>query len=336
MFIALSGPSGSRKNTAIDVMKEMLEEIQVPISPLASRRGLAKAMEAAKRDAVWPATGDFIVHSSLALIAEELVVLLGRDSQDMIEHLVHWYDCKDHKYITNSQGVDDVTGPCLTIIGGITPELIQAKMPKEAIGGGLFSRMLFIYAARKGKLVEIPFLTKEDKVLREKLIHDLNEIRLMVGKFTVDERFIELYVPWYRAHDQSSLFRNTVLASYTERKQVHLFKICMALSASRGESFIITGEDFHRALSFLALAEQEMLKPFIGFGKNELAQSTAQILAAIAYDKETYLSKLLNEFYRDLTREDLVKVLYALQQMGEINLESLKGGDFKVTKKEKT
>jgi len=333
VFIALSGPSGSRKNTAIDPIRLMLEEIEVPLSPMASRRGLAKAMEAVKRDAVWQPSGEFIVHSSLAVIAEEMVIMFGTDSQDMIKHLVHWYDCKTHEYLTNSQGSDKVINPCLTSIGGITPELISSTLHADAVGGGLFSRMLFIYSPRKGKQVIFPFMTKEDLSLRDRLVNDLNEIKLMVGKFTVDEKFLEKYGSWYKAHDGSTLFRNTILTSYTERKQVHVFKLCMASSASRGDSFVITGEDFDRTLGWLNLAEQEMLKPFSGFGKNELAQSTSQILAAICYDGETSLFKLLGEFYRDVSREELIKVLYALQQMGEINLEPLKGGDFRVTKR---
>lgn len=332
VFIALSGPSGSRKNTAIDPIRLMLEEIEIPLSPMASRRGLAKAMEAAKRDAVWQPSGEFIVHSSLALVAEEMVIMFGTDSQDMIKHLVHWYDCKTHEYLTNSQGSDKVINPCLTSIGGITPELISSTLHADAVGGGLFSRMLFIYAPRKGKKVIFPFMTREDLVLKDKLTHDLNEIKLMVGKFTVDGEFLEKYGPWYDKHDESTLFRNTVLASYTERKQVHLFKLCMASSASRSDDFLITGYDFDRALGWLNLAEQEMLKPFSGFGKNDLAQSTSQILSAIVYDGETTLNKLLAEFYRDVKRDELIKVLYALQQMGEIDLEPNKG-DYKVKRK---
>jgi len=334
VYLAFAGPSGSRKNTAINPIQKMLREItDVRISPLASRRGLSLAMEKAKQDTPYTnSPSGILVHSSLAVIATELAVLFGRDSEDMIKNLVNWYDCQaDFDYLTATQGQDKVIGVCLTMAGGITPELISSSIKRDVVGTGLFSRMMFIFAPRKGKIDIFPFKNKKDLDIETKLIEDLYTINKMVGYFTITEGFMDKYAPWYTEHDAKGVFRNTPLSSYSERRQVHLLKLCMISSASRGDSFEITAEDFDRVLSWLILAEKEMLKPFSGFGKNELAQFMQPILASIVLDKETSTSKLLNEFYNDLNRDELMKIMWTLQQMGEVKMER-KGNDFKVVK----
>jgi hypothetical protein len=334
VYFAFSGPSGSRKNTAINPIQKMLREItDVRLSPLASRRGLSISMQKAKQDTPYQgSTSGIIVHSSLAIIATELAVLFGRDSEDMIKSLVNWYDCQDSfDYLTATQGEDKVIGVCLTMAGGITPELISSTIKRDVVGTGLFSRMMFIFAPRKGQISIFPFKTKKDLDTESKLIEDLYSINKMVGYFTITESFMDKYAPWYTEHDSKGIFRNTPLSSYSERRQVHLLKLCMISSASRGDSFEITAEDFDRVVSWLVMAEKEMLKPFSGFGKNELAQFVQPILASIVFDKETSTSKLINEFYNDLTKEEMMKILFTLQQMGEIKMERT-GTDYKIVK----
>ena len=89
-------------------------------------------------------------------------------------------------------GTDEILGVWVNMIGATTPDLVKTALPQDAIGGGLSSRIIFIYEEKKGKVVPFPFLQDGHFELGEKLEHDLNEIHLMAGDFRFTEDFMEV------------------------------------------------------------------------------------------------------------------------------------------------
>jgi hypothetical protein len=296
-------------------------------------------MMEAKQDAINSRDGGkLIVHSSITVIAKELVVLFGMAAQDMIENLVNWYDCDDNfEYETLAGGKDKITGVCLFLLGGITPELIASKVPKEIVGGGLFRRMLFIYAKAPGQLVLLPHRVKIRKELtleKDNLLEDLNDIKQMVGEFDVDTSFDDVWAPWYKDLPRTAPFKGTALSSYGEHKQMHILKLSLISAASRG-SYTITSEDFFRASGWLRTAEVNMLEPFEAFGRNERAQGIAEIKSLIeSYGGQLSLSDIQRLSYRNQTREEILSNIHTLSTIGEVMSYSSqdKPGEIIVTK----
>ena len=113
-------------------------------------------------------------HSSMTIFSEELTSLIGYNSKELMANLADWFDCASKwTYRTKTAGVSEITNIFVNIIGATTPELLQATMPLDMIGGGLSSRILFIFAKGKGKRVVCPELSLEEKRLRDDVNHDL-------------------------------------------------------------------------------------------------------------------------------------------------------------------
>lgn len=327
VYVFLVGPPGSRKNTAIDIIEGMLWEIDVKLAPYSSRRALSKFMEDARRDIQY--NGRTITHSSVGIIAKELVVLLGQNPADILEHLVHWYDCDDtYVYNTYSQGCDEIRGVYVSIIGGITPELIHTRIAKSLPGLGLFSRVLFVYADGREKSVPIPIV---DPDLRMELVRDLGRINKMTGKFTMTDEFLDHYVKWYDELDLFDEFEGTVLSAYKERRQMHVLKFAMLSSASRGNTGVLEEYDLNRALEWLEQAEEFMLEPFKAFGRNELATIALEVMRVVNKNREGVdLAKLFERFYRDVNKDEFLSIMESLRQQGKLRINA-KGGRLYIT-----
>ena len=91
-------------------------------------------------------------HCSMTIFSKELTVFIGYKNSQFLADLTDLYDCADiWAYRTKNSGEYEVTGAWLNLLAATTPEQIQAALPAEAIGGGFASRVLFIYADKRGR-----------------------------------------------------------------------------------------------------------------------------------------------------------------------------------------
>ena len=65
----------------------------------------------------------------------------------------------------------------------MAPLLLTTCLPKEAIGGGFASRVIFVYAAGRERRKPRRKLTSSEKKLTSNLVHDLCLINKMHGEF---------------------------------------------------------------------------------------------------------------------------------------------------------
>ena len=71
---------------------------------------------------------------------------------------------------------EDIYNCWITIIGAITPSLLQNKLTQDAVGGGLISRIIFVVGHGPKQRKALQFLTDEEADIQEKLETDLQEI----------------------------------------------------------------------------------------------------------------------------------------------------------------
>ena len=219
-------------------------------------------------------TGKLEYHSSMVTISKELIVFMGSKDSDFLAALTDLYDSHARwTYETKNMGVDRLIGVCFTMLGGTTPELFNVMLPTEALGGGWASRTMFIVEQQKGKTDALPTRHPEDIGIRNELDRDLERINLLTGEIAFTEKAETLYETWY--NNQEAEIRkgrwpveDPRFASYTSRRATHIKKICMALSASRGDDMLIHSEDFERATSIIEAAEKKMPRAFLGFKDN--------------------------------------------------------------------
>ncbi len=166
MFIILVGPPGkARKGTAMNPAKKHLANLQIKTAAEATTKEALIRRIAESSDTYNEAKKGMIgmqTHCSLTVFAEELTVFLGYSNRELMAHLADWFDCSAKwTYDTKGAGTDEITNLWVNILGATTPELMQATMPMELMGGGLSSRMIFVYAPKKGKRTAFPGLSPD-------------------------------------------------------------------------------------------------------------------------------------------------------------------------------
>jgi len=90
-------------------------------------------------------------------IGELGTLLEGKDTQ-MINHLVSLWDGKigEFEKATKTSGNDLVINPWINMIAGTTPQWLTENLTQYALGGGLLSRCIFLFADKKRQYVAYP------------------------------------------------------------------------------------------------------------------------------------------------------------------------------------
>lgn len=280
LYIVLTAPAGrARKGTAMKPARDLLEYLSIPISAEAvTRESLIRLLCQSERTIPgdWGGT-----HSSLTVFSPELTVFLGYSNLQLIADLTDWFDCaQSWTYHTKNSGTDPINGVFLNLLGATTPDLIKSALPQDAVGGGLTSRMIFVYADKKGKTVPFPFLSAEAKALWPALQSGLDAIHSLSGPFSVTKDFLERWGDWYIQNDGKSPFGLVpcrTLDGYVERRPTHLLKLTMIISASKRQTMEITGDDFDEALLLLHKTELNMPRAVGGVGESQFASLTSRI-----------------------------------------------------------
>ena len=101
-----------------------------------------------------------------------------------LSNLTNWYDSREAwTRRTIVRGTEEIMGVCMNILGSTAPDWIPLMIPFSAIGGGFTSRIIFVVEDKKGKIIEDPNEIQVDEKLKADLVHDLEQISLLVGEF---------------------------------------------------------------------------------------------------------------------------------------------------------
>ena len=314
LYIVLVGPPAARKGTAMRPGRELLSKLGVTMAAdESSRQRLIRTLQQTA-DAHQTKEGRLNYHCSLTIISSELTVFLGYDNKDLVTMLCKWYDCEDRfVYETVSRDREEVPNVWVNLLGATTPGLLQASLPAAAISSGFTSRIIFVYAEDKAKVVTKPTL---DPDIEPMLLNDLGEIRLMNGRFYTTSGFDELYEHWRNKAESMPVFKDTRLDYYVQRRPAHLFKTTMIISAARRDALELTEHDLMDAITMLEEVEEPMPHVFRGVGTNPLAGVQLQVMAVLNKRNSIPLKELADIFFSDLSRSQLGEVISTMESMG--------------------
>lgn len=318
MYIVIVAPSGrARKGTAVGFYTTFAEELGLPLAAEAiTREALIQALNATRKtDPLEDGTMD--THSSLTIISPELTVFLGYNNHQLMSDLTDWYDCRSRWiYRTKTSTSDEILGVWVNMFGATTPELIRSTLPFDAIGGGLTSRIIFVYEENKGKVCPAPFLTPEHHKTQKNLMVDLEKIHMMRGAFKPTPEFLKAWVEWYCTEAQQYPFVDPKFGGYSERRPNHLMKLSMIISAGRRDNQQMTESDFHTAREYLLEAESKMPNVFAGMGRMENADVVQAVLSEIQRCKHITYKDLMTKFYRDADDQRMQQIVQTLAAGG--------------------
>lgn len=259
--------------------------------------------------------GTFYPMSAVTFCSDELGNLLKPQDDNLISTLITLWDGKQgaFKKDTKSQGKDKIENPWVNIIGCTTPSWIGQNVPETMVGGGLMSRMVFLYSDEKRQYIHLPdeYVPSDIEDTKQKLIHDLEVISMMFGEFRIDKQAREWSKEWYSTHWKNigTLPTDAQYGGYAARKQTHIWKMAMVVAASRSNSNVITLEDVLRAENLVTATELDMPKIFSRIGQSAITRGTTEILASVEKKPGVTQIELYNGLMRSLTHKEFIEAL---------------------------
>lgn len=299
LYVVLVGPPGKcRKGTAMSSGMSLVKELGIKLAPNSlTREQLINELEDSS-DLTITQDKKYISHASLTILSTELTVFLGYDNKQMIMDLTDWYDCLDNwEYRTKTQGSNEIAGVWVNLLGATTPQQVQTALPPDTFGGGLASRIIFVFEEDKAKKVPEPHDSPELRELRKHLLTDLSQINGMDGAFKVTSEYMDRWVEWYLRSDQTAPDMPPTFEGYLNRRQTHLRKLSMICSVSRSPDLMLTAEDWDRALSILKATETKMPRTFAGVGTSRYSHLLVQLMDYISTRKKVSTQEIYQDFY---------------------------------------
>lgn len=233
------------------------------------------------------ADGTFMPMSALTLVASELGTFLQPGDKAIINLLTELWDGRDTPFLkqTKKDGEEVIVNPWVNLVACTTPSWIADNFDDYFITGGFASRILFVYADHKRQLVAYPEsrLSPEHKRLERHLVADLTTISELSGTFELGNAAREWGIAWYEKHFEGSskIREDKRFGGYFARKQTHLHKTAMVLSAARSNSLRIAEYDLTVANGWVTELEEQMLEVFQGMNREKITDFMGMILGTI-------------------------------------------------------
>ena len=341
MYTILVGPSGAcRKGTAMGIALDFLEDLDIKLAAESiTREALIRELKNANSNILDLQQGSHAMHSSLTIWAPELTVFLGYNNYQLLSDLTDWYDCRNKwTYRTKNMGTDEIIGVYINMLGATTPDLIRTTLPLDAIGGGLTSRMVFVFEEKKYKIVPVPFLTEAELGLMHQLKIDLESIASLSGRFQATEGFLNYWTEWYTSTEDNPPFKDPRFYGYVERRPNHIMKLSMILNAARTNTMIIETSDLKRAIQLLERTEIKMPNTFSGVGKYSHADTLTKVMNEVAMRGEEGITiqEITTLFRNDANKDVMREIISTLDQMEWLDVITKEGKEiYKYKKKEK-
>lgn len=312
-YILLVGDPGLYKNTSMGFADELLSSLVIERSPIF----LSQA-------AIVDTIAKVSVDHSIYIFVEEFGDLILKGGAEMYEFLTSMYDGK--KELTQKtmlRNLEFAQKPTINLFGGTTPVWIANNMPSGVIGGGLASRILFVFEfENRGKQL---YFNKELKLkdydkLELDLKADLNHISLNVeGEFMIEQKVMDWMEKWDKEKNLSG--NNPKLKGYFNRKATHVHKIAQLVHLAYSDDLILEQSDFEAAINIVESIEPNLPRVFAGVGKNTYSFDMMDMVEFIRINPGVRRDILLNHFRSNAEPNKLQELVDGLLVTGIIKSE---------------
>jgi hypothetical protein len=235
---------------------------------------------------------EIVRHHSVTCIAEEFSTLLGTRDVDMLVTLTKLWNADDlYKYSTKTSGEDEIPNFYITLLAGTTPQWLSSSLPKEAIGGGFTSRIVFVCETKRGKSRSLTedIMDAETLELEAPLLKMLGDrIFKQKGEVFWTPEAGEWYTDWYmNLMDNEPSIQDIRFHDYIfGRKPIMVWKVATCIASSDGTQdamgrSTITQEIMEQAVGMLDELEANMPHAFGGYGQSKTSEVQYQVWQVI-------------------------------------------------------
>jgi hypothetical protein len=324
--VFVAEPGIARKTQAISFGVKLLNEIPdiVMSADQITKEALLQDLEGAAMDEPMP-DGESFRHSSLSIISKEFESFIGqkKDNTKMIVFLTDMFDCAEMptKYRTKNAGSNVIPSVFVNLLAATTPESLASCLPATAVGGGLTSRILFIWADEKKCKSPKPSMTKAELELQEKLIKDLYQISRIAGNYIMSQEADTKWQAWYMAYDEKDPMRvclDKSFAGWYSRKPTYILKLAINRAASESNDLIIEWRHVLKAIEDIKSVEADMGLVFRAIGKSDVAGEVDQVMQIILDHKWISEQKLMSMTWRDIDALKMNNVIDTVCRTGRV------------------
>ena len=331
-YIILVAPPGIvSKSTTVEIAMSLLRRVDgIRFGPdVITWQALVKSFAGAGEKFTLP-DGKELDMSPITIASSEFGNLMAPGDREMVDLLVSLWDGREGVFRkeTKGSGNDEVLNPWINMIACTTPAWISGNFPEYMIGGGFMSRCIFVYAEEKRNYVAYPGMAVagvDIQKMEADLIQDLGEIAALSGEFGMTQEAVEWGTEWYKEHyatKGNGLLQDSRFGGYVARKQTHIHKLAMILSASRSEDLVITAGDLQRAAQELTSLEEDLPKVFDRVGKSQGSVQADRLLEMIHATKSITIMEAYRAMHSTIPDfQEFEKLFRSLEQAGMIKVE---------------
>ena len=323
-IVFVSEPGIARKTQAISFGEEILTEISgiTLAADTTTVQALLDDLEEAMTSNLMP-NGENFTHASLTISSGEFESFLGdkRDNARMLVILTDLFDCKKKPFKTRTRhsGSNEIPNPYLNLIAATTPESLANSLPSTAIGGGLTSRIIFIWAEGKRRKVDVP--EKPPSSIKDALVKDLAVISRISGGYSFSPEGREWWRDFYAKFDeadQKRICKDPAFRGWYSRKPLFILKLATIFSASETSNMVLEPGSLDRALLHIEEAERAMTRTFSAVGRSTVTTDVDMVRRIIESHKCISENSLLQMVWRDVDSRKFDTVIHTILRSGEI------------------
>jgi hypothetical protein len=326
-IVLVAGSGRCRKSTAISQIEKLLRGLEPPLNLIAQKitpEALIDAMKIKESEN----ENQLLLQRTRSegyVLVDELATFLNKASYEagLASLLIPFYDCKDNfDYRTKGGGSIKITDSCLGILGASTVDWLTNAIPENAVGGGLTSRMCFVFVEDPPDPVAITTLTERKKELAEILQKHLTRMMMLSGPVKLTNEAWEYYTQEYlRFHKQSELYDNKNLAGYASRRHLHLLKLGIVLSVSERMDLVVEAKHLVAAENMLSYTEQFLPMVMNLITASEYGSLMSMVVSTIrkSEGKSIARTNLVRAMSHKIGSRDLDVILETLQQSGRVH-----------------
>lgn len=320
-YVILTGTPGARKGTAIRYGTSLLDDLPYKnVTPnravkesfwgwMAEKANLEDADDTA--DMLDWEVADPDSPNEAYIAHDEFLDFVGVGDDAFITNLANlWDNLPEYEQVKTRGKGAKIIKPTINILSGMTPEGISTAFKALAMGGGFFSRVLFIHSDPTS--TKITFPDRPDPQQKEELVSYLSAIQNLEGEIVMSPEVEKLIDTIYQKGPQ---VQDTRFEYYNQRRLAHLLKLITIIAVSR-LSLEPTVEDCIYANTILYNAEISMPNALGEYGKGKNSEVAANVLSFVeSSHKPLSMQAIWKQVRRDLGKmTDLRDILEGLVQ----------------------
>lgn len=324
-YICLIGPPAIKKSTSVDLCFNLLrkvEDINIGPSGVTWQYLVDKlvALNYGKLEDIKNGGAILSDNAPISIPVPELGTFLDFENRDFLDFMcVLWDSPPIHEKGTRIMGDQIIHGPCLNLLGGVTPTWVKLYMKPQFFDTGFLSRMLFVYAdAGHAEIAWPDLLVKEDHTQEEELLaYGLKKLGQLNGAITLSPEARALGVKFYSQNNQKVKLLNDYTVSWAARKFYHIIKLSICLAAAESSSLLITGPIWLEAEDMIESLHKDLYKVIAYMQERKELAGQRDLIDFINKNSPVAEAKLYNTFYTKMLQREIKDSLTNILSSGK-------------------